>query len=141
MENIFATRVEEQDLPEASFTDLAVLFASVALAAGVDIPSMKDDAERAVGQAHTFFQELLAENARSDIAEVQLLSKHNDAIAEFLQTWLEPHVAMEPILPVTSWREPLSKAQVIQKAPVCKGGSFTTSGVVHELAACAIATL
>ena len=36
---------------------------------------MQGDAERAVGQATTFLEQLLEENARSDLADVQLLCK------------------------------------------------------------------
>ena len=94
MEKTFSAEVEERELPEASFTDLAVLFVCVSLAAGIDFSSMHGDAERAVGQATTFLQQLLDENARSDVADVQLLCKRKPELLKFLQEWLAPQLPL-----------------------------------------------
>lgn len=83
VEKTFAGSVEEHELPEKTFTDVAVLFSAVSLAAVSDFATMRHDVEGAVSKVSSFFEELLAENARSSIADVRLLSTRNDALADF----------------------------------------------------------
>ena len=85
IQKTFAASIEEQELPDKSFTDVSVFFSAVALAAGVDFTTMTPVAERAVGELATFFQSLLDDNARSQVSDVHLLSTRNDSIRDFLQ--------------------------------------------------------
>ena len=55
MESLFSMQTEERDLPEASFTDMAVKFAGVALARNVEFSSIVEHAERAVVEVQAFF--------------------------------------------------------------------------------------
>jgi len=123
METSFEKSVEERDLPDARFTDMAVLLSAVALASGSDFASMQDDAEHAVSQVSDFLQELLAENSRSDIADVHLLGTHNAALGEFLQAWLAPHLPKTTVTAATFWRQPASTAKVSALASAPKVAS------------------
>ena len=72
--------------------DAVVIFSAVAIAAGVEFSTMEPGGERAVSELATFFQELFVENARSQDADVHLLCTRSDAIANFLRSWLAPHL-------------------------------------------------
>ena len=92
IQKVFAARIEEQELPDKSFTDVSVFLSAVALTAGVDFKTMTSVAEQAVSGLATFFQSLLDANARSQMSDVHLLSTRNDSIRVFLQSWLAPYI-------------------------------------------------
>ena len=86
MTSLFSMQAEERVLPEASFTDLAVIFAAVALARNIEFSSIAEHAERAVIEAQAFFQEMLNEHKRSGDVDVISLSRQNESMKTFLET-------------------------------------------------------
>ena len=64
----------------------------------MDFTTVELDAERAVSELATFFQDLLVENARSQVADVHLLCTCSDAITHFLQSWLAPYLPKASVM-------------------------------------------
>ena len=84
----FAVGVDEQELPDAEYGDLAVLLAATALATGRKLADFQEDAEQAVVAVERFFRRVLARAEATRCSDVSQLALSDPDIAAFFDAFL-----------------------------------------------------
>jgi hypothetical protein len=84
----FSAGVDEQELPDAEYGDLAVLLAATALATGRKLADFQEDAEQAVVAVERFFRRVLARAEATRCSDVSQLALSDPDIAAFFDAFL-----------------------------------------------------
>ena len=104
MQSMFSTSLEEQELPDKTFTDIVIFFIAISIANQNPFSEMKPEAEKAVCEIMKFCQTLLEETADKDIADVSLLCQKNTTIDKFVKQWFSPHLPIAQFTVIPSYK-------------------------------------